>query len=173
MRDAVGFDQFYRDTRQRVLQYLVGVSGGDLAEAQDAAAEAYARAWQRWDRVRGCDDPEAWVRVVAWRILASGWRKLRGRRAAYTRHGPAPAPPEPGVDGVALMAALRTLPIDQRIAIVLYHIIELPVAAIAEQTGVPVGTVKARLARARRALAPLLSTTDDEEAERAEETGHV
>ena len=102
MRDAIGFDQFYRDTRQRVLRYLLGVSGGDLAEAQDAAAEAYARAWQRWDTVSACDDPEAWVRVVAWRILASGWRKLRGRRAAYTRHGPAPAPTEPGVEGVAL-----------------------------------------------------------------------
>ena len=172
MRDSTEFDAFYAATGARVMGQIY-LMIGDRGQTEDAVAEAYARAWQRWDTVRGCDDPEAWVRVVAWRVLASGWRKLRGRRAAYTRHGPTPAPPEPDVDGVALMAALRTLPTDQRIAIVLYHILELPVATIAEQTGVPVGTVKARLARARRALAPLLSITEDQAGERAQEAGHV
>ena len=162
MRDAGGFDEFYRDTRQRVLQYLYAASGGDLAEAQDAAAEAYARAWQRWSQVSTFADPEAWVRVVAWRILANGWRKMRGRLLAYRRHGPPDASPPVNEDGVALVTALRQLPPEQRMALVLFHIVELPVAAIAEQTGVPIGTVKARLSRGRQALAALLRTTESE-----------
>ncbi len=162
MRDAGGFDEFYRDTRQRVLQYLYAASGGDLAEAQDAVAEAYTRAWQRWSQVSTFDDPEAWVRVVAWRILANGWRKLRHRLIAYRRHGVPEASPPVSEDAVALVAALRQLPPEQRIALVLFHIVELPVAGIAEQTGVPVGTVKARLSRGRHALAALLGTTEAE-----------
>lgn len=161
MRDADGFDEFYRGTRVRVLQFLYAACG-DLGEAQDAAQEAYTRAWQRWARVGRGADPEAWIRVVGWRIIANGWRKQRGRQAAYRRHGlPGPAP-APGDDTLALMAALKVLPSEQRIALVMHHILDLPVAAIATQTGVPVGTVKARLARGRRTLATLV---DDDESE--------
>lgn len=161
MRDADSFDQFYRGSRVRVLQYLYAASG-DLAEAQDAAQEAYARAWQRWRTVSATDDPEAWVRVVAWRIMANGWRKLRGRIGAYRRHGPPSAAPPPGEDTVSLVDALALIPAEQRTAIVLHHILDLPVATVAAETGVPVGTVKARLARGRRALAGLLDQSDAE-----------
>ena len=57
---------------------------------------------------------------------------------------------------------MRRLPEEQRIAIALYHLVGMPVAEVARQTGAPVGTVKARLSRGRAALAPLL--TDLEEA---------
>jgi RNA polymerase sigma factor (sigma-70 family) len=161
VRDAERFDEFYRGTRVRVLQYLYA-AGGDLGEAQDAAQEAYTRAWQRWGRVGLSDDPEAWVRVVGWRIMANGWRKLRGRLVAYRRHGLSDTAPAPGEDTLLLVDALKLLPAEQRNALVLHHILDLPVAAIATETGVPVGTVKARLARGRRALATLLDTDEIE-----------
>src|SRR5262245_48058512 len=155
-----GFDEFYRGTRDRLLAYLYAV-GGDLAEAQDAAQEAYTRALQRWSSVGRMDDPEAWVRSVGWRLLANRWRAMRARTAAYRRHG-APSPhPGPSEETVLLVTALRRLPFEQRVAIVLHHIAGLPVASVATETGVPVGTVKARLARGRRALAALLPATDD------------
>lgn len=161
MADADTFDEFYRSTRQRVLAYLYAACG-DLAEAQDAAQEAYARAWQRWSRLRGYADPEAWVRTVGWRVLANGWRKLRAGARAYRRLGPLPDQPEPSEDTVVLVAALRRLPVDQRVALVLYHIVELPLTEIAAETGVPVGTVKARLSRGRQALAGLLPAADEQ-----------
>jgi RNA polymerase sigma factor (sigma-70 family) len=161
VRDADGFDEFYRGTRVRVLQFLYA-AGGDLGEAQDAAQEAYTRAWQRWARVGRSADPEAWIRVVGWRIIANGWRKQRGRLVAYRRLGLPDPMPVPGEDTVALMAALKVLPSEQRIALVLHHLLDLPVAAIASETGVPVGTVKARLARGRRALATLVNNVESE-----------
>ena len=161
MRDADGFDEFYRGTRVRVLQVLYA-AGGDLSEAQDAAQEAYTRAWQRWARLGPSADPEAWIRVVGWRIIANGWRKQRGRLAAYRRHGLPDPMPAPGEDTVALMAALRVLPSEQRIALVLHHLLDLSVAAIATETGAPVGTVKARLARGRRTLATLIDNDESE-----------
>lgn len=161
MTDVEGFDDFYRGSRQRVLGFVYALTG-DLAEAQDAVQEAYVRAWQRWSTVSGYDEPEAWMRRVASRIAISRWRGLRSRARAYLRHGPPDAVPDLSPDTVAIVEAMRRLPEEQRIAIALYHLMGLPVAEVARQTGAPIGTVKARLSRGRAALAPLL--TDLEEA---------
>ncbi len=155
MRDAGQFDEFYRAQRGRVLRFLYA-AGGDLAEAQDATQEAFARAWQHWPQVREYAEPAAWVRTVGWRILAGHWRRLHRAGRAYRRHGVAPPQPAPSEQTVLLVAALRQLPPDQRLAIALHHLLDLPVAEVAAETGVPVGTVKARLSRGRTALARLL-----------------
>jgi RNA polymerase sigma-70 factor (ECF subfamily) len=65
-------------------------------------------------------------------------------------------------DRVALVEALRQLPYEQREAIVLHYIVDLPVGAIAVQLGVPEGTVKARLSRGRSRLAPLVHEFADD-----------
>jgi RNA polymerase sigma-70 factor (ECF subfamily) len=162
VRSSEGFDQFYRATGHRVLSFLYGV-GGDLSEAQDATQEAFIRAWQHWEEVENYADPEQWVRGVGWRILANRWRKLRGRVSAYRRHGVPEALPGVKEDTVVLVAALRKIPTEQRIALVLHHLLDIPVADVAEQVGVPVGTVKARLSRGRQALALLLGTAEPSE----------
>jgi len=159
--DPDSFDAFYRGTRQRLYDCLYALTG-NAAEAQDAAQEAYARAWQRWSTVSDYADPEAWVRTVGRRIAVSRWRRMRtalstDRRAALPH---AVAGPEP--DSVALVAALSRLPLAQRTAIVLHHISGLPVAEVAREMGVPEGTVKARLSRGRKALAELLGMDEPE-----------
>ena len=159
MPDVEGFDEFYRGSRQRLLGYVF-VLTGDLAEAQDAVQEAYIRAWQRWTTVRRYDDPESWVRVVASRIAVSRWRSLRSRARAYLRHGAQESIPEPSIDTVEVVAALRRLPEEQRTAIALYYLLGMPVAEVARETSAPVGTVKARLSRGRAALAGLLTVVD-------------
>ncbi|RKN46487.1 SigE family RNA polymerase sigma factor [Micromonospora endolithica] len=166
MDDDDGFGEFYRTSRHRTVTVLYAL-GGDLAEAQDAAQEAYARAWQRWSKVGAYDDPEAWVRTVGHRLLINRWRKVRNGIAAYRRHGPAPNAGPPSENTVALVAALRQLPAEQRQAIVLHHLADLSVTEIAAQTGTPTGTVKARLARGRRTLATLLDVTLPEEVRHA------
>ncbi|GAA4464468.1 SigE family RNA polymerase sigma factor [Phytohabitans houttuyneae] len=162
VRDVEGFDEFYRGSRQRLLGYVYVVTG-DLAEAQDAAQEAYVRAWQRWATVGRYQDPEAWVRLVATRIAVSRWRSLRSRVRAHVRHGPSDPVPEPGPDTVDIVTAMRRLPQEQRTALTLYYLLGLSVADVARETGAPAGTVKARLARGRAALTGLL-TVDMEEA---------
>lgn len=162
MADTQTFDAFYRGSNQRLFDCLYALTGNP-AEAQDAVHEAYARAWQRWDSVGEYADPEAWVRTVARRIAVSRWRRTRAALVAHRRHGPPPDVPGPDADAVALIAALARLPENQRTAIVLYHLVGLPVAEVAQETRVPVGTVKARLARGRRALATLLDMTPAED----------
>ncbi|MFF5174387.1 SigE family RNA polymerase sigma factor [Micromonospora sp. NPDC000089] len=163
MPDVDEYDEFYRGSRQRLLGYVYALTG-NLPEAQDAVQEAYVRAWQRWSTVSGYDDPEAWVRVVASRIAVSRWRSLRSRARAYRRHGAQESVPGPGTDTVAVVAALRRLPEEQRVALTLYYLLGMPVAEVARETEAPVGTVKARLSRGRTALAGLLAVVDVEEA---------
>jgi len=155
MRDPGSFDSFY-DTSVRRLTSQLHAMTGSRAEAEDCVQEAYARAWQRWDKVSGYGDPEAWVRTVAYRISISTWRKAASMRAAHRRLG---APGDSGglsPDYVAIITALRKVSQAQRQAIVLHHLVGLSVEEIARETGAAAGTVKARLSRGRQALAPLL-----------------
>src|SRR5215469_14656844 len=156
MRNAEGFDAFYAASFRRVTGQLYLMTGSQT-EADDSVQEAYARAWQRWGRVSGYDDPEAWVRTVAYRISVDSWRRNLRRRVAHRRYGPAGSQPDVGPDRVAITEALRRIPAAQRQAIVLYHLAGLSVEQVAREVGVPAGTVKARLARGRQALAALLS----------------
>lgn len=165
MRDPSDFDAFYANSVCRLTGQLYAMTGS-RAEAEDVVQEAFARAWQRWERVSAYTDPEAWVRTVAHRIAVSAWRKTVNRFTAQRRYGAADDVPGASPDHVALIAALRRIPAEQRRAIVLHHLVGLPVEEVARETHSRPGTVKARLARGRRALAPHLSDTapDDEPA---------
>jgi RNA polymerase sigma-70 factor (ECF subfamily) len=160
--DQSGFEEFYTSTRHRLITYLYAMTG-DRVEAQDAAQEAYVRAWQRWSTVSGYDNPEAWVRTVGHRLCLNHWRKARNRVTAYLRHGTDPDAEPPSEDTVVLIAALKRLSVGERQAITMHHLMDLSVAEVAAQTGVPVNTIKTRLARGRRALAGLLDEDVPEE----------
>ena len=161
-RDSADFDTFYIAAVRRVVLYIYAACG-DRSEAQDIAQEAFARAWQHWPRVAAYDDPEAWVRTVAWRLMINRWRGLKRRFAARTRMGPPDAVTRgPSPDRVAVVGALQRLPPPQRQVIALHYLLDMPVHEIATTTGVPVGTVKARLSRARTALGRLLDDEDQE-----------
>jgi RNA polymerase sigma-70 factor (ECF subfamily) len=160
--DKLGdFDTFYAATVQRVVHHVYAVCG-DLAEAQDVTQEAYVRAWQRWSTLADYDDPEAWVRTVAWRLAANRWRSLRRWLAARTRLGLPQPVPGPTPDRIALIVSMRRLSEPQRRVVVLHYLHDMPVAEVARSTGMPVGTVKVYLARARAALAALLETETED-----------
>ena len=134
----------------------------DLGEAEDIAQEAYSRAWPRWSSLCEFDDPGAWVRQVATRLAVSRWRRARVAAGFLARtRAPEPAAP-PSEATTVLIAALKQLPEAQRRAIVLHHLGELPVFEVARIEQCPEGTVKARLARGRAALATLLAPQDGE-----------
>lgn len=160
--DSESFDAFYHASFSRLVGQIYAMCG-NVTEAQDCVQEAFIRAWDR-RRVLDLEQaPEAWVRTVAYRLAVSRWRKARKAFLPPDRSR-APSPPaEPDVTRVALNRALQQLPADQRRAIVLHHLCDLPVAEIAAELGVPVGTVKARLSRGRTALAALLADEPSKE----------
>jgi RNA polymerase sigma-70 factor (ECF subfamily) len=157
LRDEPDFEDFYAAVFDQLVGQLFLVTG-NLQDAEDAVQEALTRAALRWPRLRRYRAPEAWVRRVAMNLASDGFRRFRRRLAVAVRlradlESRQAAPLEvPG-----LMDALRALPVAQRKVVVLRHLLDLPVEEVAAELGVPVGTVKSRLARARGALAARLT----------------
>lgn len=139
-----------------LIGYLT-VLGGNRADAEEVAQEAFVRLLESWPKVAEYDDPRAWLRQVATRMLISRARRRKVARLALPRLGGATTTEAPTGDRLDLAAALATLPIGSRAVVLLHHVHDLPVEEIADLLRIPPGTVKSRLARARAALAPLVS----------------
>jgi RNA polymerase sigma-70 factor (ECF subfamily) len=152
------FDELYASNFTGVVVQLYAYFG-DLAEAQDVAQEAFCRAWQRWSSVSRYDDPVAWIRKVAWRLAVSRWRRVR---TALLHSRSTDVDYQPALDAVRVdvVRALAQLPADQRRAIVLHHMVGLSAAEIANDAGVPAGTVRSWLTRGRAALRTQLALVD-------------
>lgn len=155
------FDAFYAGTHRRIISQIYAMTGS-LHEAEDCVQEAYARAWQRWATLSTeAGGPEAWVRTVAARLAVSSWRKAVNRLKAHRREQLGAEVPGMNPDHIAVIAALRKISAEQRMAIVLHHYAGLSIEEIATETGATASTVKSRLARGRRALAPHLTEFAD------------
>ena len=59
-----GFDDFFADNYDQVVRSLT-LAVGDRARAEDAAQEAFAKAYRRWPAVAQMERPVGWVLVVA------------------------------------------------------------------------------------------------------------
>lgn len=171
---AVGdaFDALVRDHRARIVR-TVALVVGDVGVAEEVAQDAFARAFASWRRVGGYDAPDAWVRRVAIRdaVRRSGRDRRRperealaGTRDAGTGRGAAASDPAGGVaDHLDVVAAVRDLPPQQRAAVVLHYLDDLPVAAVADALGCSASTAKVHLHRARRTLAARLGEEPDDD----------
>jgi RNA polymerase sigma-70 factor (ECF subfamily) len=140
------FERMYEAEFPAVYRAVYAMSG-DARLAEDATQEAFARALERWRRLR--DEPwaAAWVATTALNVAR---RMLRRRSDAPVAHAEAV---EGDVDArVDLVRAIRSLPPRQQEAVVLRYVADLPVAEVAAAMGVEEGTVKAHLFKAREAL---------------------
>lgn len=151
-RDA-DFEEWYRREHPRLVASLVLVAG-DLDAAQDAADEAFARALACWERVSRMQSVNGWTYRVALNVF-----RRRARRAAIERRllARATAAPEsvPAPAGEA-WAAVRTLPLRQRTAVVLRFVGDLTEEQVAAAMGVTRSTVSSALADARKTLGRML-----------------
>lgn len=133
---------------------------GDRGAAQDAVQEAFVKALASPSTFARVEDPEAWLRTVAFNAARGRWRRQR-HLDRLLHIGQSRSHDDTHVsaltsDRVALIEAMRQLPFEQREALTLHHVVDLPVAEVAAIVHAPVGTVKARLARGRTRLAALL-----------------
>jgi RNA polymerase sigma factor (sigma-70 family) len=115
----------------------------------------------RWSRLRDYDVPEAWVRRVAMNLATDRARTVRRQARAMLKLGPPAEVPAVSVETLALVQALRTLPARQRQAIVLHHLVGLPVEEVAQALAARNGTVKSLLSRGRRTLAAKLREPEE------------
>lgn len=162
--DLRAFDELVRRTESRVRSVALAILQ-DRSEAEDAAQEAYLRAFRRASSYRGEGAVGAWLCRIAVRAAHDALRRAgrqRRLREVVEPFGDAAAEtgsPEPAEElrrRAEMESALRTLPADEREALVLKEVAGMTYREISESCGVPLGTVQSRIHRARQRLADAL-----------------
>jgi RNA polymerase sigma-70 factor, ECF subfamily len=153
------FDALVRRHEDRIFALALRMMG-DRSEALDASQEIFLTLWRRAGSFRGDSSFSTWL----YRIGINTCHDLLRKRKRVPQ--PHEEPPEP-VDGrpgmeeavtlrMDLAQALAGIQSDYRDAVLMHDLGGVPYDEIARLTGVPVGTVKSRISRGRRALAAAL-----------------
>ena len=156
LREGVERDieRLYRESAPQLWRSIYGFAGGRRHLAEDAVAEAFARAIERRNEIR---DPLAWIYRTAFRIAS--------RELQQERRGPPPSPdPVPGMDPADVqdvLSALWTLSPNQRAAVVLHDQEGFTAPEVGRLIGISAATVRVHLFRARRRLREVLGGEED------------
>ncbi|MGF1662709.1 MAG: RNA polymerase sigma factor [Kineosporiaceae bacterium] len=141
---------------------------GDPMLGREAAAEAFARAYERWSVVRDLDSPEGWVHRVAVNVCRRAWRRRALERRAMARTLPSPLVVEMAVPDDDVLRAVGRLPVRMRTAVRLRYWEDLTEREVAERMAVAPGTASAMLAAARRRLRREIGAPDPADGARPE-----
>ena len=157
--DADAFERLFDQTFDDLYGYLARRVGPDIG--RDVAAETFARAFagrRRYDRRRG--DARAWLFGIAHNLLGRHYRDEKRRLRALARV----ERPRDGAwtderlgEEPRLAVALAALAAEERDVLRLHAWADLSYDQIGQALGVPVGTVRSRLNRARRRLREALT----------------
>jgi RNA polymerase sigma-70 factor (ECF subfamily) len=155
LREGVERDieRLYRESAPQLWRSIYGFAGGRRHLAEDAVAEAFARAIERANEIR---DPLAWIYRTAFRIAT--------RELQREKRGPVAADPVPGIDPAEVqdvMAALWTLSPNQRAAVLLHDEEGFTALEVGRLLGISAATVRVHLFRARRRLREVLGSEED------------
>ncbi|MFD3513200.1 RNA polymerase sigma factor SigM [Streptomyces sp. NPDC058657] len=165
--DPDAFGELVRRHRDRLWAVALRTLG-DREEAADAVQDALVSAYRAAHTFRGQSAVTTWLHRITVNACLDRARKAASRKTSpmddterleqlLEPHESAEAPVERLALHHELLAALRTLPAEQRAALVLVDMQGYPVAEAARALDVPTGTVKSRCARGRARLLPLLT----------------
>ena len=147
--DPAAQHRFVRATQPEVWRFAAGLV--DPGSADDLTQETYLRAFRALPRFEGRSTARTWLLGIARRVCADHIRtRQRRRRVEAALPAPTTTPDHAGY--LSATALLRELPDDRRVAFLLTQLVGLSYAEVAEVEGVPVGTVRSRVARARTQL---------------------
>ena len=152
------FQTFYEATKSPVFRAVLLARAGDRHAAEDAVAEAYERAFLRWNKLAQHPNPTGWVIRTAINHRTSMWRRLREEPQMA-------APSAPALDLLDpyLMRLIRELPKGQREVLALRVLLDFSTEQTAQVLGVKQGTVKTQLHRALEGLRTHLINPSPEE----------
>ena len=156
------FDRLYR---------LAWRLAGSKAEAEDLFQELLIKAYGKLDDLVEIEEPGSWLCRVMYNLFIDEQRRFKRRRMMTVEEGQLqgegiaglPGPGDPDYDNRRiekirrLDAALQQLSDEHRIVVLLHDTEGYKMTEIQALTGVPVGTVKSRLHRARARLREILT----------------
>ncbi len=170
--DSAAFAALFDRHRDRVYGHALRLLG-QRHDAEDVTAVVFLEAWRKRDAVRVVDGSIiGWLLVTTTYTVRNHTRSLRRYRSALGKL-PAPRPQDDHADHVddaldgferdrKVRDAFAKLSRQDQDVITLCVLEELTTSQAAQALGVPDGTVKSRLSRARKRLAELASPLADD-----------
>ena len=158
---ALDFETFYAQSKDPVYRTVL-LATGHPQHAEDAVADAFARACERWETLSVHPNPTAWVVRTAMNRFVSGWRIWRRERPEMP-DVIAMVPDEGSSLDPFLLRQLWRLPERQRQVVALRVLADLDTRTTASILHLAEGTVGAHQARALATLRRALAGTDFEE----------
>ncbi|MGQ0463997.1 MAG: sigma-70 family RNA polymerase sigma factor [Sporichthyaceae bacterium] len=163
--DAAATTEFVRATQADVWRYVAYLV--DRGQADDLTQETYLRALRGLRTFRGDTAARVWLLSIARRAVVDHFRR-QGRRPAVGASLDAEdvlvdriAPATPEASGeISLRMLVEDLDEDKRAAFVLTQVHGLSYQEAAEVCGVPIGTIRSRMARAREQLLGTLADAE-------------
>lgn len=156
-----GFDYFFAEEYPGVVRSLA-LALGDADIAEDIAQEGFARALERWDRVRLMDRPATWVYVVAMNRARDRYRHI-ARAPDPDASGAVADPAGTVAVSVTIRTALAGLSPRQRQVVVLRFVADLGLDEIGTVMGCALGTVKSTLHQALARLRVVVVENEKED----------
>ncbi|SCG61877.1 sigma-70 family RNA polymerase sigma factor [Micromonospora humi] len=151
---------FVRATQAEVWRFTAALVGPDSAD--DLTQETYLRALRALPGFEGRSSARTWLLGIARRTCADHLRTVVRRRRLDERLAAQAATDRPHPDPAGQLGAadlVRRLPAERRSAFVLTQLLGLSYAEAADVEGVPVGTIRSRVARARDELVDAVDDT--------------
>ena len=148
----------YVKAREQALARLAYLLTGDRDAAEDLLQNALAKCYRNWERVRGVEQPDAYVRRILINERNSRWRRIVRRADSAGSHvlevhdPPAPPAAVDPAESLDLWRHVQALPRQQRAVLVLRYYEDLTEAQTAEILGCSLGTVKSHTSRALAAM---------------------
>ena len=141
-----------------LVTYLTGHLG-NREWAEEAAQEAFVRAYFALGKLKKPDSFSSWLLGIAGRVAIEQQRTERREREAAVERGVVPARPE-APDDVPLQQAIAQLPDVYREVVLLRYYGGRSCAQVAEELSIPLGTVTKRLSRAYAMMRESLLQSD-------------
>jgi RNA polymerase sigma-70 factor, ECF subfamily len=141
----------------RVFRLCYRLANGDQHRAQDFTQETFVRAFDRLSEFRGDAALSTWLHSIAVSVSLNAMRKVKRWHERETALDDAPQLAVSGREAEPdlkdrLRGAVAALPEHYRVVFVMYDMEGYSHEEIGSALGVPVGTSKARLSRARAQL---------------------
>ncbi|NJM33651.1 MAG: sigma-70 family RNA polymerase sigma factor [Rhodomicrobium sp.] len=133
----------------------------DRTEADDLVQETLIKAWNHLGNFEEGTNLKAWLFTILRNNFYNGLRKRKHQteyeRTVDTALFVTPASQDKIIEFADMLRNLRELPDDQREALILVTVENLPYEEVAAICGCPVGTIKSRVNRARARLEALMN----------------
>ena len=156
--DEGAFRELYRRHTPRLLGFVSRLLAGAEPENEDVVQETWLRACENLERFQWLSTFSTWLLGIGLNVVRDTLRRSRRSRTVPMDMAADPPGPQTAHEArIDLERAIRMLPDDYRMVLVLHDVEGMKHHEIAEQLEIPIGTTKSQLFRARRMLRRWLS----------------